>query len=257
MARLFGNQVPEQTRNIEKILKDCFPNETFHQSIRRLTVPAFDITTSPGRLYTFRNYAFDKPFGSALPEEQDVLFRDAARASSAAPTYFEPFHYNNRKLVDGSFVANSPLNILWKEYDNFFKYDNKIRLHGLVSIGTGEPALMERKIKELTTLKRRAVHIATVGTLILEQCVGQDQCSVEAASDRCAAQGVPFVRLSPVGVNVRIDQIDDGKLCDMIWTTLRWLYDNVQEVDKLGDILFKLHSDPSQRGRQRRSNTIL
>ncbi|CAJ0932692.1 unnamed protein product, partial [Mesorhabditis belari] len=257
MARLFGNQVTEQTRNIETILKECFPTETFHGSSRRLTVPAFDITTSPGRLFTFRNYAFDRPFGSQLPAEQDAFFREAARASSAAPTYFEPFHYNGRKLVDGSFVANSPLNILWKEYDNFFKFDNKIRFHGVISIGTGEPQLTERKIKELTTFKRKAINIATVGTLILEQCVGQDQCIVEAASDRCGAQGIPFIRLSPVGINVRIDQIDDGKLLDMIWKTLFWLYENVNQVDKLGELLFKLHSDPAERGRQRRSNTIL
>ena len=49
-----------------------------------------------------------------MDEEQDILFRDAARASGAAPTYFEPLYYNGRKYVDGSFVANYPLNILFK-----------------------------------------------------------------------------------------------------------------------------------------------
>lgn len=56
-----------------------------------------------------------------------------------------------------------------QEHDNFFKFDNKIRLHGVVSIGTGEPALTERRIKQLNTLKRKAYNIATVGTIILEQ----------------------------------------------------------------------------------------
>ena len=56
-----------------------------------------------------------------------------------------------------------------QEYDNFYKFDNKIRLHGVVSIGTGEPALTERKMKDPTTLKRKALNIAHVGSIILEQ----------------------------------------------------------------------------------------
>ena len=37
--------------------------------------------------------------------------------------------------------------------------------------------------------------------------VGQDLTAVEMASDRCAAHGIPFFRISPVGINVRIDQV--------------------------------------------------
>lgn len=63
-----------------------------------------------------RNYSFTLPFGAALPDE-DINFRDAARASSAAPTYFEPHVMGDHRFVDGSFVANYPLNILFKVSD--------------------------------------------------------------------------------------------------------------------------------------------
>uniref|UniRef100_A0A1I7XJQ2 PNPLA domain-containing protein n=1 Tax=Heterorhabditis bacteriophora TaxID=37862 RepID=A0A1I7XJQ2_HETBA len=202
-----------------------------------------------------RNYSFTRPFGAALDEEQDVLFKDAARASSAAPTYFEPFAYQDRKFVDGSFVANYPLNILFKECDSFSKHNNRIKLAGVVSIGTGEPAQSERKYKSGTTLKAKAKNMAHVTTLILEQVVGQDLTAVEMAEERCHAHNIPFIRISPKGINVRIDQIDDGKLMDMIWTTLLWLVDNVHEVDKLAELLFKLLSNPDDR--KPRSNTIL
>lgn len=33
---------------------------------------------------------------------------------SAAPTYFHPHAYNDHVFVDGSFVANCPLNVLFK-----------------------------------------------------------------------------------------------------------------------------------------------
>ncbi|KAK6023438.1 phospholipase, patatin family [Ostertagia ostertagi] len=187
MSRLFGDQVTTQTRNIEKVLSDCFPTQSFQKCDRRLTVPALDISMAPARLHIFRNYSFTRPFGAPLDEEQDIMFKDAARASSAAPTYFEPFSYQGKKFVDGSFVANYPLNILFK-------------------------------------------------------VVGQDLTTVEMAQERCHAHNIP-------------DQIDDGKLMDMIWTTQLWLVDNLREVDKLGELLFKLLSDPDDG--KRRSNTVL
>lgn len=36
---------------------------------------------------------------------------------------------------------------------------------------------------------------------------------------------------------MRIDQIDPGKLMEMIWTTLNYLTDNIEEIDRLGEIL--------------------
>ncbi|CAI4229579.1 unnamed protein product [Auanema sp. JU1783] len=255
MSRLLGDQVTIQTKNIETVLSECFPSETFHSCNRRLTVPALDISIQPARLHIFRNYSFVTPFGYPLSDEQDIYFKDAARASSAAPTYFEPFSYNSKKYVDGSFVANYPLNILFKEFDSFRKHRNPITLAGVVSIGTGEPEVSERKYKSGTTWKSKAKNITHLSTLILEQVVGQDLTAVEMAQERCLAHNIPFVRISPKGINVRIDQIDDGKLMDMIWTSLLWLVDNVREVDKLGELVFKLHAVPDER--KRRSNTVL
>lgn len=65
--------------------------------------------------------------------------------------------------------------------------------------------------------------MAHLSTLILEQVVGQDLTTVEMAQERCVAQSIPFVRMSPKGINVRIDEVDDAKLMDMIWTTHLWL----------------------------------
>lgn len=85
--------------------------------------------------------------------------------------------------------------------------------------------------------------------------MGHEQSALEMARDRCAAQKIPFVRISPKGVNERIDQIDDSKLMEMLWTTLLHLVNNVAEVDRLGELLHKLHAAPDEK--KRRSNTIL
>lgn len=72
-----------------------------------MTVPALDVATTPGKLHVFRNYSIKNR------EPEDVTFKDAARASSAAPTYFHAHVMGERKFVDGSLVANCPLSILF------------------------------------------------------------------------------------------------------------------------------------------------
>uniref|UniRef100_F1L5F9 85 kDa calcium-independent phospholipase A2 n=1 Tax=Ascaris suum TaxID=6253 RepID=F1L5F9_ASCSU len=236
VKRLFGNMVDRQTRNMEDVLLKCFPDEfTFLSCSKRLTVPALDISTTPAKLHVFRNYSVNT---ESLME--DTLFRDAARASSAAPTYFHPHIINGKTLVDGSFVANCPLNILFKEFDQCNRNGSTISLAAIISVGTGEPLATARKYKSGSNITAKGKNIIHLSSLLLEQVVGHEQSGLESAKDRCLAQNIPFVRLSPKGINVRIDQIDDGKLMDMIWTTLKYLTDHTAEVDKLGRILYEL-----------------
>ncbi|KJH51739.1 phospholipase, patatin family [Dictyocaulus viviparus] len=54
MSRLLGDQVAIQTRNIEKVLSECFPTESFQKCDRLLTVPALDISMAPAKLHIFR-----------------------------------------------------------------------------------------------------------------------------------------------------------------------------------------------------------
>ncbi|GMR44934.1 hypothetical protein PMAYCL1PPCAC_15129, partial [Pristionchus mayeri] len=257
MGRLFGDQVQQQTKNINECLERTFPAEMMHACSRRLTVPALDISSTPARLHIFRNYSLTCPFGVKLDPEvdKDYSFRDVTRSSSAAPTYFEPHNVDGMKLVDGSFVANCPLNVLFKEVDALRKHQNPVKLKGVFSIGTGEPERVERKYKNGTSIKKKALNIANLSTLILEQVCGHDLSVVEMARDRCHAQNIPFFRLSPSGINVRIDQVNDDKLLQMIWTTQVWLVNNFGEVDRLGELLHKLFGEPDER--KRRSNTIL
>ena len=45
----------------------------------------------------------------ALSEFPSIKIWEAARATSAAPSYFEPLKIGDRKLVDGGLAANNPL----------------------------------------------------------------------------------------------------------------------------------------------------
>jgi predicted acylesterase/phospholipase RssA len=252
MKRLFGNVVDKQTVRVNAVLNRVFPNEsdTFLNCTKRLTVPTLNVATTPGKLHTFRNY----PTAPNI-KLSEVSFRDAARASSAAPTHFLPHTMGEAKYVDGSLVANCPLIILFREYDKCRQIGDTPDLSCVISIGTGEPVEMARRYDYGPSFSHRARHIRDLSTLLMEQVVGHEKSAIECAADRCMASGIPFCRISPTGIDVRIDQIEDGKLMDMIWKTLLYLLNNVHHIDELGTILHSIRS-PKRCAPRMRSKTV-
>ncbi len=101
--------------NISRIFSDKYeagPYEDFLQQLYGDTelssalVPTMAVSfdLSSGREFIFRSW-----------DDEGWLLREAARASSAAPTYFPPARFINRKsdeelsLVDGGIIANNPI----------------------------------------------------------------------------------------------------------------------------------------------------
>ncbi|KAE9550927.1 hypothetical protein FO519_005863 [Halicephalobus sp. NKZ332] len=258
MARLFGDVVDKQTIRMNEVLKKCFPSDedTFENCPRRLTVPALNVACTPAKLHTFRNYPI-RANSEAISGNgnSSITFRDAARASSAAPTYFHPHLIEDDLFVDGSLVANCPLSVLFREYDKSIMAGKEISLGCVLSIGTGEPLETKRRYKSGTSISKKGKHLKDLAQLLMEQVVGHEKSAIECAIDRCVAQSIPFFRISPVGINVRIDQIEDGKLMDMIWDTLLYLTKNTDLIDKLGQELKKVAE--RQQGNSRcRAHTV-
>lgn len=78
-----------------------------------------------------------------------VTIWEAARATSAAPSFFDPISIDGQKFGDGGTGANNPVSILWGEARDYFKprrdpsWDLSSNLQCLVSIGTGKLLLKE------------------------------------------------------------------------------------------------------------------
>lgn len=67
---------------------------------------------------------------------------EAALATSAATSFFEPMKIGTRKYVDGALGANNPVDSVWKEAQNIWcPEDGNIEplIKCIVSIGTGNP----------------------------------------------------------------------------------------------------------------------
>jgi predicted acylesterase/phospholipase RssA len=73
-----------------------------------------------------------------------VKIWQAARATSAATTFFDPVVIDGESFVDGATGANNPVNYLWSEADDVWGHGDGLdtaKVKCLVSIGTGVPAL--------------------------------------------------------------------------------------------------------------------
>jgi uncharacterized protein len=120
---------------IEAVLEDRFGDTKLSEALTEVVVPSYDLS-QPAPFFFKRRYGRDDP-------SLDVRMAAAARATSAAPTYFDPaplapFAGEERPhaLVDGGVFANNPAVSAYAEALDLWRGDVEIQV---VSIGTGQP----------------------------------------------------------------------------------------------------------------------
>jgi uncharacterized protein len=113
---------------IDTVLGKYFGNDLLGSCLTHALVTSYDIEN--------RNPLFFKSWRS---EYQDVRILDAARATSAAPTYFEPVKVSienqSRVLVDGGIFMNTPAVSAYVEALRIFPEEKDFLM---LSLGTGE-----------------------------------------------------------------------------------------------------------------------
>ncbi|WP_375445680.1 patatin-like phospholipase family protein [uncultured Fibrella sp.] len=119
---------------LEKLLKRYFGDVRLSQLRKPCIIPAYDIKRREAHFFAQHDFA-KKGSGS------DFLIRDVARATSAAPTYFEvasidSLSHVSYPLVDGGVFANNPALCAYSEVRNA-KKDPKAADMMILSIGTG------------------------------------------------------------------------------------------------------------------------
>jgi len=109
----------------ERFLQKYFGDMLLSRSITSLLIPDM--------VFFKTNYA-------QLDEERDFFMRDIARATAAAPTYFEPAQItsitkkSSYKLIDGGIAVNNPTISAYVHAVKLFGQDNDFLI---VSLGTG------------------------------------------------------------------------------------------------------------------------
>jgi predicted acylesterase/phospholipase RssA len=119
---------------IEAILDERFGNTMLSEALKEVVIPSYDLSR-PGPFFFKREYANKK-------EDWNVAMAKVARATSAAPTYFEPAILpsttggRDHALVDGGTFANNPTLCGYVDALCRRKEDERIIV---LSIGTGQP----------------------------------------------------------------------------------------------------------------------
>ncbi len=120
-------------RGIEKVLTECLGDTYLSESLTELLIPAYDIERRLPFFFKKRHAVNDKAYNFRM--------RYIARATSAAPTYFEPFKLLDRNgdgyypLIDGGVIANNPAMCALADA---FKFAQEETSFLIVSLGTGE-----------------------------------------------------------------------------------------------------------------------
>jgi patatin-like phospholipase/acyl hydrolase len=122
------------SEGIEEVAKEYFGDVRLAQAYKEVLVAAYEIEKR-GPWFFKRRKALDPDEGF------NPFMREVARATSAAPTYFEPLQLKvgslgNRAFIDGGVHSNNPA---------MCAYVEAIKIHPeekdflVVSLGTGEP----------------------------------------------------------------------------------------------------------------------
>jgi patatin-like phospholipase/acyl hydrolase len=121
-------------KGIESVLESYFGNAELKDALTYLLITAYSIES--------RSAWFFKSKKAQEDGEYNFLMREVARATSAAPTYFEPVKIQSIKksplhdyyaLVDGGMFANNPAMCAYVQARNTFPSEEVM----VVSLGTG------------------------------------------------------------------------------------------------------------------------
>jgi patatin-like phospholipase/acyl hydrolase len=120
---------------IDKVTREYFGDYHLAEAITEVLVTAYEIEKR-GPWFFKRRHARDQD-----REGDNFLMREVARATSAAPTYFEPLPlawgpHGKRAFIDGGVHSNNPAMCAYVEARKIYPEENDFLV---VSLGTGEP----------------------------------------------------------------------------------------------------------------------
>lgn len=133
-----GGKFP--SKNIENVLENRFENCLLNDSLTNVLITAYETETRTPVFFNNKNNRY-----------KNLLMKDVARSTSAAPTYFDPYNFSTFTCLDGGLFANNPAMCSYVE----ILKENPNKKILIVSLGTGTHTkpLYYNKIKRWNPLQ--------------------------------------------------------------------------------------------------------
>ena len=137
LYRANGYRIFYQPSHFKKLIGNVFSDKYDSSSIERFLSSAYKETGLDQALVPTMAVAFDpltsKPYVFSSWDSHGFLLKEAARASSAAPTYFSPVSLIDREtgenltLVDGGLCANNPILLAYSKARELYPNADEFR----------------------------------------------------------------------------------------------------------------------------------
>jgi uncharacterized protein len=114
---------------LEGLLEERFADAMLSEALIEVCIPSYDLS-KPAAYFFKRQYARDED------QPWDRRMSLVARATSAAPTSFDPARLGDHALVDGGVFANNPAAAAYADALDLWGDQVEIQV---ISIGTGQP----------------------------------------------------------------------------------------------------------------------
>jgi patatin-like phospholipase/acyl hydrolase len=136
--KIFDRSLYQRIRSADGLLDEKYDAAALDSALERFLAKKRLAETKPDLLVPAYNMGEPGPYffksRKAREKDEDFTLAEVARATSAAPTYFEAFPLRDWALVDGGVFANNPAMCAYAEVIRFQPAADVV----LLSLGTGQ-----------------------------------------------------------------------------------------------------------------------
>ena len=216
-------------QGLEQVLDTYFGNTLLSESLKDVLITSYDLERR--RPHIFLSSEAKQETGKDFP------MKLVGRATSAAPTYFEPLKLNKPSsadyyaLVDGGVYANNPTLYAYVEAKRVYKDVNDVLL---ISLGTGELSL------RMPYEEARRWGLAQWAQPILDVAFDGVSDAVHSQLQQLISED-KYCRIQPklLGVDERMDNAKSNNITALKVLADNVIYDNDKLIDKLCELLLE------------------
>jgi predicted acylesterase/phospholipase RssA len=192
--------------------------------------------------YLLRNYDVISTDNNSFYEGcSGWLCRNAARATTAAPTYFKPFVQDGKEYSDGGVGFNNPVQLVFEEAlslstASFREIESSQALYHfpiayIVSIGTGTmPSLSDRSSSRIPMLGS-LTRVKNAAELLVEHVTECENAHL-TMKNACQRYGIPYFRFNtPLPERIRMDLGDEENLNRLVQLTNEYMSTESVQMD--------------------------